>query len=121
MKLIDQTSDLSFQISKNAKVSYFKVEMVDDTADQISTMKVTFDHVLFLPEKVILEIFFPPEIKISKDEKYTSKPVRDMSESIDLLRSVDTNSLIIYKSTDKYYSALKNHVFSISNIKNPVR
>ncbi len=83
-------------------------------------MIITFDHVLFLPEKVILEITFPSDIKITNNYDITVSAIMDMSNSITRTILQNTNSLLIYSPTDKYYKENTMHSFSIKNIKNPV-
>ena len=83
-------------------------------------MIFTFDHVLFLPEKIILEITFPQDIIIKNSLDVTTLAIRDMSETMRLTFQENTNSVIIYNATDKYYQPNTKHIFSIKNLKNPV-
>lgn len=86
-------------------------------------MIVTFDHDLFLREKIILEINLPSEIEINfnNTENITAKKIRNTSEEITPIYMRATNSFRITRPTDKYYQKNTIHIFSIQNIKNPVR
>ena len=111
---------MSVQITENAKISFLGIRFEDDTADKMSNIIFRFDHILFLPEKVYLEITFPSDIKITNTIDITVSAILEMNNS--MVRSIiqNTNTILIYNPTDKYYKENTMHSFSIKNIKNPV-